>query len=97
MIAIALVVDTFYAGHEALGLSFMHQYYDEWFPKLPREGRLNERRTRLEALIDQLRRHISQQEGLFTGADPIRLIIISMVDAKLVGRGEPALPWAVRM
>lgn len=88
VITVALVIDTFFAGHEALGLSFMHQYYAEWFPKLPREGRFNERRTRLGPLIDQLRRHITQQEGLLTGADPIRLIDSAPIFVNTYARGS---------
>jgi len=47
VITVALLIDTFFHGHEALGLAFLRQYQGDLFPKLPSNGHFNERRTPL--------------------------------------------------
>jgi hypothetical protein len=59
VITVALIVDTFFHGHEALGLAFLRHYHADLFPELPARGHFNERRTLLGPLIDQVRRLIS--------------------------------------
>lgn len=88
VITVALVIDTFFGGHEALGLSFLRQYHPGLFPHLPREGRFNERRTRLGPLIEQVRRCISGQEGLLPDEDRIRLVDSAPIFVNTYGRGS---------
>jgi hypothetical protein len=87
VITIALVIDTFFGGHEALGLSFLRQYHADCFPHLPGEGRFNERRARLGPLIDQIRRWLTEQEGLLADADDIRLIDSAPIFVNTYARG----------
>jgi hypothetical protein len=87
VITVALVIDTFFGGHEALGLSFLRQYHIDLFPHLPREGRFNERRTRLGPLIDQIRRRLTCQAGLLADDDRIRLIDSAPIFVNTYGRG----------
>ena len=74
VITIGLIIDTFFGGHEALGLAFLRQYHPELFPHLPVEGHFNERRTRLGPLIDQVRHWLTTTEGLLDSNDPVRLL-----------------------
>jgi Transposase DDE domain len=74
VITVGLIVDTFFHGHEALGLAFLRQYHPTLFPHLPKEGHFNERRTLLGPLIDQVRRLITHHHGLIACDDVDRLI-----------------------
>jgi hypothetical protein len=74
VITVALIIDTFFHGHEALGLAFLRQYHPELFPHLPSEGHFNERRTPLGPLIDQLRRQITHSWGLIADDDAVRIV-----------------------
>jgi hypothetical protein len=88
VITVALVIDTFFGGHEALGLSFLRQYQADLFPHLPGTGRFNERRTRLGPLIDQVRRWITRQEGLLPDEDRIRLVDSAPIFVNTYARGS---------
>lgn len=74
VITVALIIDTWFHGHEALGLAFLRQYHPELFPRLPADGWFNARRTRLGPLIDQVRRLLTHHHGLIDPDDPDRLI-----------------------
>jgi hypothetical protein len=74
VITMALIVDTWFHGHEALGLAFLRQYHPTLFPHLPSEGHFNERRTLLGPLIDQIRRLLTHHYGLIDPDNPDRLI-----------------------
>ena len=74
VITVALIIDTWWHGHEALGLAFLRRYHAELFPKLPPNGWFNARRTRLGPLIDQVRRLLTQHHGLLADDDPDRLV-----------------------
>lgn len=39
---VGLIIDTWFGGHEALGLSFLRQYHPTLFPHLPPDGSLNQ-------------------------------------------------------
>ncbi len=88
VITVALVIDTFFGGHEALGLSFLRQYHADLFPHLPAAGRFNERRARLGLLIDQVRCLITRQEGLLSDADRIRLVDSAPIFVNTYARGS---------
>lgn len=94
VITVALVVDTFFGGHEALGLSFLRQYQDDLFPHLPAEGRFNERRARLGPLIEQVRRRITHQEGLLPDRDRIRLVDSAPIFVNTYARGSDSATLA---
>lgn len=87
VITVALVIDTFFGGHEALGLSFLRQYHRDCFPHLPSAGRFNERRTRLGPLMDQIRRLLTHQAGLLPDADCIRLMDSAPIYVNTYARG----------
>lgn len=87
VITVALIIDTFFGGHEALGLSFLRQYHRREFPQLPADGHFNERRTILGPLIDQIRGQISWEEGLVRPDDPLRLIDSAPVHVATYARG----------
>lgn len=87
VITVALIIDTYFHGHEALGLSFLRQYHAELFPHLPSNGHFNERRTMLGPLIDQVRRWQTAQEGLVEETDLVRLIDSAPIFVATYGRG----------
>lgn len=74
VITVALIIDTWFHGHEALGLAFLRRYHPSLFPQLPPDGWFNQRRTRLGPLIDQVRRLLTHHHGLIASDDPNRLI-----------------------
>ncbi len=73
VITVALIIDTWFHGHEALGLAFLRQYHPTVFPHLPSDGWFHQRPTRLGPLIDQIRPGITRQYGGVSNADPDRL------------------------
>lgn len=74
VITVALLIDTFFHGHEALGLAFLRQYEPTMFPALPTEGHFNERRRALAQIIEQVRRQITLSWGLIAPDDPCRVM-----------------------
>ena len=73
VITVALIIDTFFHGHEALGLSFLRQYHLDCFPALPKDSVFNVRRRLLGPLMEQIRRYLSHRWGLLDPEDTIRL------------------------
>jgi hypothetical protein len=94
VITVALVIDTFFGGHEALGLSFLRQYHAALFPHLPAEGHFNERRARLGPLIDQVRRSITHQAGVLPAQDRLRLIDSAPIFVNTYARGSESATLA---
>lgn len=74
VITVALIIDTWFHGHEALGLSFLRHYHHTAFPKLPPDGWFNARRTLLGPLMEQVRRFLTRHHNLIAADDPDRLI-----------------------
>lgn len=74
VITVALIIDTWFHGHEALGLAFLRQQAPTLFPHLPPDGWFNQRRTRLGPLIEQIRQQVTRQYGLITADERDRLI-----------------------
>lgn len=74
VIVVALITDTWFHGHEALGLAFLRRYHPTLFPHLPPPGWFNARRSNLGPLIDQVRRLITHHHGLIAPDEPDRLI-----------------------
>ncbi len=73
VITVALIVDTYFHGHEDLGLAFLRQYHPDLFPKLLPPGQFNQRRRELRLIIEQVRRYINIVWGLIDPDDPYRL------------------------
>lgn len=71
VITVALVIDTYFAGHEQRGLAFIRQYHRNEFPTLLERSRFNRRRRALGNLIEQIRQLIVAP---LIEADPIRSI-----------------------
>jgi hypothetical protein len=87
VITVGLIIDTYFHGHEALGLSFLRQYHADLFPQLPSDGHFNERRTRLGPLMEQVRRWLTAHEGLYEETDTIRLLDSAPIFVATYGRG----------
>lgn len=87
VITVVMLIDTFFHGHEALGLAFLRQYHLDLIPHLPSFGHFNERHTILGPLIDQVRRQISINEGLLSPAATVRLIDSAPIFVATYGRG----------
>jgi len=88
VITVALIIDTWFHGHEALGLAFLRQYHGDIFPHLPPDGWFNQRRTPLGPLIDQIRRLITRQAGLLAASDGVRLLDSAPVPVTTYTRGK---------
>ncbi len=88
VITVALLIDTFFHGHEALGLAFLRQYEPTLFPALPTEGHFNERRRVLVQIIEQVRRHITITHALIPADDPCRLIDSAPIPVCTYGRAS---------
>jgi hypothetical protein len=86
-ITVGLIIDTWFGGHEALGLSFLRQYHPTLFPHLPPDGWFNQRRSVLALLIDQVRRVITWQGRLLAADDPVRLLDSAPISLATYTRG----------
>ncbi len=73
VITVSLICDTFFHGHEALGLSFLCQYHADLFPALPTNGQFNTRRRLVGPIMEQLRRYLTHHWGLIDPEDACRL------------------------
>lgn len=88
VITVSLIIDTWFAGHEALGLSFLRQYHTALFPHLPANGWFNHRRSKLCLLIEQIRQVLNHQYGLVDTNEPTRLIDSAPVFIATYTRGQ---------
>jgi Transposase DDE domain len=74
VITVSLMIDTFFHGHEALGLAFVRQYHPDLFPHLLPDGQFNHRRRQLGLVIEQIRHYLTYAWGLIDPDDAYRLI-----------------------
>lgn len=74
VITVSLMIDTFFHGHEALGLAFLRQYHADLFPALLPEGQFNQRRRELGLIIEQIRQSLAGAWALIDPTDEVRLI-----------------------
>lgn len=72
VITLSLIADSYFHGHEELTLSFVGQYHRALFPKVLSRSRFNRRRRALIALIEGIRRALS--DLLIDPTDAWRLI-----------------------
>jgi len=81
VITVALFIDTFFHGHEALGLAFLRQYHRDLFPRLLPHGQFNARRRALGLLIEQIRQYLTYRYDLIDLQDDVRLVDSAPVPA----------------
>ena len=86
VITVGLIIDTWFNGDEAKGLSFLRQYHADMFPNLPSNGHFNERRHALRLITEQIRRCLINSFGLIAPDDPDRLIDSAPVPVCQYGR-----------
>jgi DDE family transposase len=72
VIVLSLICDVYFHGQEELMLSFVKQYHTDLFPRLLSLSRFNRRRRAAHALIEGIRRTLSDQ--LLDPHDELRLI-----------------------
>lgn len=72
VITVAVIVETFFAGHEELGFSFLNQYHRDLFPQLLDQSRFNRRRRQLAMVIEQVRQQLTAP--LLEAEDRVRII-----------------------
>jgi hypothetical protein len=88
VITVSLFIDTFFAGHEALGLAFLRQYHPELFPDLLAPGPFNERRRVLGRIIEQVRQQLTADWGLIAAEDRVRLLDSAPISLATYARGS---------
>ena len=79
VITVALIIETFFHGHEDLGLAFVGQYHLSLFPALLDKSQFNRRRRCLTGVKELIRRQLTN--GLIDPADRVRLIDSAPVPA----------------
>ena len=72
VITLSLIAETFFHGQEELMIAFVRQYHRDLFPHVLSRSRFNRRRRMLIAVIEDLRRALS--DLLIAPDDPWRLI-----------------------
>lgn len=85
VITVALIIETFFQGHEELGYAFVRQYLWALFPRLVDLDRFNARRRRLVRLIEAIRRDLRDQK--LDPHDPLRLVDSAPVTVVTYPRG----------
>jgi hypothetical protein len=86
VITIALIIETFFQGHEEVGYAFVRQYLRPLFPQLLDLDRFNARRRDLIGLIEALRCDLRDQ--ILDRSDPIRLVDSAPVTLMTYTRGD---------
>ena len=85
VITVALIIETFFHGHEELGYAFVWQYMGRLFPKLLDLDRFNVRRRALVGVIEAIRCDLRDQK--LNQADQIRLVDSAPVTVVTYTRG----------
>ena len=86
VITVALIIETFFQGHEEVGYAFVRQYLRPLFPQLLDLDRFNARRRDLIGLIEALRCDLRDQ--ILDRSDPIRLVDSAPVTLMTYTRGD---------
>lgn len=79
VITVSLIVETFFHGHEELGLSFLNQYHRDLFPSLLDKSRFNRRRRRLGLVMEQVRQLLTAD--MLDPEDSMRIIDTAPIPA----------------
>jgi hypothetical protein len=85
VITVALIIETFFQGHEEVGYAFVTQYLRDMFPHLLDLDRFNARRRELIAVIEAIRRDLRDQK--LNRTDPVRLVDSAPVTLMTYSRG----------
>lgn len=72
VITVAVIIETYFAGHEELGFSFLQQYHRDLFPQLLEQSRFNRRRRELGMVIEQVRQLLTAP--LLEGEARVRIL-----------------------
>ncbi len=86
VITVALIIETFFQGHEEVGYAFVRQYLRMLFPHLLLLDRFNARRRDLVGLIEAIRCDLRDQ--ILDRSDPIRLVDSAPVTLMTYTRGD---------
>lgn len=86
VITIGVIIETFFQGHEELGYAFVCQYLSDLFPELLDLDRFNERRRRLVAAIEAIRRDLRDQK--LDKEDAVRLVDSAPITLMTYTRGK---------
>ena len=86
VITVALIIETFFQGHEEVGYAFVRQYLSALFPHLLDLDRFNIRRRDLCGLIEAIRCDLRDQ--IIDRSDPIRLVDSAPITLMTYTRGD---------
>lgn len=86
VITLSLICDTYFHGNEELGLAFVRQHYRALFPQLLSTSRFNRRRRALGAIIEAIRRALSDR--WIAPDDDLRLIDSAPIPVCTYGRSS---------
>lgn len=86
VITVALIIETFFQGHEEVGYAFVGQYLRVLFPHLLDLDRFNARRRDLVSLIEAIRCDLRDQ--ILDHSDPIRLVDSAPITLMTYTRGD---------
>ncbi len=86
VITVALIIETFFQGHEEVGYAFVRQYLRPLFPHLLDLDRFNARRRDLIGIIEAIRCDLRDQ--ILDHGDPIRLVDSAPVTLMTYTRGD---------
>ena len=85
VITVALIIETFFQGHEEVGYAFVRQYMSDLFPRLVDVDRFNQRSRELIAVIEAIRRDLRDQK--LDRSDPVRLVDSAPITLMTYARG----------
>lgn len=86
IIAVSLIIETFFQGHEEVGYAFTSQYLCDMFPYMLDLDRFNVRRRALVAVMEAIRRNLRDQK--LDRGDPIRLVDSAPITLMTYTRGK---------
>jgi hypothetical protein len=86
VITVALIIETFFQGHEEVGYAFVCQYLGDLFRHLLDLDRFNLRRRRLVGLIEAIRRELRDQ--IINHKDRVRIVDSAPITLMTYTRGS---------
>jgi len=86
VITVALIIETFFQGHEEVGYAFVCQYLGDLFRHLLDLDRFNSRRRHLVGIIEAIRRKLRNQ--IIDQGDRIRIVDSAPITLMTYTRGS---------
>ena len=86
VITVALIIETFFQGHEEVGYAFVCQYLGDLFRHLLDLDRFNLRRRRLVGIIEAIRRELRNQ--IIDHRDRVRIVDSAPITVMTYTRGS---------